>query len=103
MDQLVDMKAKKQVEGLQPMDSEYPYNLRLCLCPADLEKLGVEMLPEMGSEMMLIAKVKVCAVSERDYGDGVQKNLDLQITAMCLKEGKPEKIAYEKKLYEKSE
>lgn len=103
MDQLVDMSSKEKPMNEMMEGSEYPYNLRICLCHEDLEKLGIKILPELGTEMMLMASVKVVGKNERSCEeDEVMKSMDIQITAMCLKSAKA-KMAVEKKLYEKSE
>lgn len=70
--------------------SDYPYGLRLSLNDDVLDKLGIEKLPELGSEIMLTAKVKVVSREERaDQSDetGKYQCMDLQITDMALGEG----------------
>ena len=50
----------------------------------ELEKLGIEKLPEAGSEMMIKAFAYVKTVRESKEQDGVEQNVELQITAMGI-------------------
>lgn len=62
---------------------KYPYGTSIYLDEMVMKKLGMENLPEVGSEMTLMAKVKVVSVSERERLGGEKcKNVDLQITEM---------------------
>lgn len=64
---------------------KYPYGTVLYLDEIVMKKLGMEKLPEVGSEMTLTAKVKVVGVSERERLGGEKcQNADLQITEMEL-------------------
>lgn len=66
----------------------YPYGLQLRLGNDELEKLGLEDLPDVGESIELYAKVKVTSTSSRDQeGGGKSQSVELQITSMCL-EGK---------------
>ncbi len=75
----------------QPIDSEemydqpmYSYGLCISLGREELEKLGIEKLPEAGSEMMIKAFAYVKTVRESKEQDGVEQNVELQITAMGI-------------------
>lgn len=63
---------------------QYPYGLQIRLGKEELEKLGMSELPELGTESMLHAKVKVTSVSESESLYGEHKSLELQITDMAL-------------------
>ena len=83
---LIDLK-----KDLQPIDSEemydqpmYSYGLCISLGREELEKLGIEKLPEAGSEMMIKAFAYVKTVRESKEQDGVEQNVELQITAMGI-------------------
>lgn len=81
---------------------DYPYGLCLNLGSDEMEKLGIEDLPAVGTEMNLTAVVKVTSVSSYDSeGDGGSKSVSLQITQMGLDAGKGESAA--QKLYGKKE
>ena len=75
----------------QPIDSKemydepmYSYGLCISLGKEELEKLGIEKLPQAGSEMMLTAKAYVKTVRESQEKDGVEQNVELQICAMAI-------------------
>ena len=83
---LIDLKKDPQ-----PIDSEemydepmYSYGLCISLGREELEKLGIEKLPEAGSEMMIKAIAYVKTVRESKEKDGVEQNVELQITAMGI-------------------
>ena len=83
---LIDLKKDPQ-----PIDSEemydqpmYSYGLCISLGREELEKLGIEKLPEAGSEMMIKAFAYVKTVRESKEQDGVEQNVELQITAMGI-------------------
>lgn len=90
---MIDLKitAEEAKHEYGPTKSEaddapkYPYGTTLYLNEAVMEKMGMEKLPEVGSEMTLTAKVKVVGVSERECLGGEKcQNADLQITEMEL-------------------
>lgn len=64
---------------------KYPYGLKICLCEADLVKLGITDLPAIGATMQLQAIVEVCGMRAYKEQDGDnERSLDLQITDMAL-------------------
>lgn len=69
----------------------YPYGLCVRLDEEALEKLALGELPEVGSEMTLIARVTVTSASVAEHATGSKthkhKSLELQITDMGLKGG----------------
>lgn len=92
--EMKSMKREIKKEDASPADTlyakpgeqeEYPYGLRIRLSDEELKKLSIEKLPEMDKEMVVTAKVKVCAVSSSEYQKGeVHRNVELQITEMGL-------------------
>lgn len=71
-------------EALYGGKEEYAYGLRVNLGEEEIEKLGLKEMPKAGAEMTIAAKVKVCNVGQREDGDGVRRNIELQITEMGL-------------------
>lgn len=67
--------SEKEVEG-----PEYPYCLKLYLGPDELAKLGMTELPQLGSLVDMMAKVKV--VGQRL--DDNNKTMEIQIVEMAL-------------------
>lgn len=64
---------------------EYPYGLRIDLDDSSMEKLGIDKLPEVGSTMMIMARVEVCCASEsKSYSGETNRNVALQITEMQI-------------------
>lgn len=61
---------------------KYPWGLSLCLNSEVLEKLGVTTLPEVGSEVRLLAKAVVTGASQDATESGTRNTVDLQITDM---------------------
>ena len=89
--QLKSMKVSKQereehhtIKAVNPDVPEYPYGLKIHLDKEALSKLGIEKLPEVGSEMKLMAVVKVCDVSQHKSIYGEDRSLGLQITDMAV-------------------
>ena len=83
---LIDLKKDPQPIDSNEMYDEpmYSYGLCISLGREELEKLGIEKLPEAGSEMMLTAKAYVKTVRESQEKDGVEQNVELQICAMAI-------------------
>ena len=83
---LIDLKKDPQPVDSNEMYNEpmYSYGLCISLGKEELEKLGIEKLPEAGSEMMLMAKAYVKTVRESQEKDGVEQNVELQICAMAI-------------------
>ncbi len=70
---------------------EYPYGLTITLDEEAIEKLSLMALPQVGQTMMLMARVKVVSVSQRDTEqDGKDRSVSLQITDMELGADKKE-------------
>ena len=83
---LIDLKKDPQPIDSKEMYDEpmYSYGLCISLGKEELEKLGIEKLPQAGSEMMLTAKAYVKTVRESQEKDGVEQNVELQICAMAI-------------------
>ena len=83
---LIDLKKDPQPIDSNEMYNEpmYSYGLCISLGKEELEKLGIEKLPQAGSEMMLTAKAYVKTVRESQEKDGVEQNVELQICAMAI-------------------
>lgn len=63
----------------------YPWGLQVRLDDGSLDKLGMDSLPKVDSERILIAKVKVVSVSSNaSTGGNKHRSVELQITSMCL-------------------
>lgn len=85
---MINMKRKAEKADMlaSPASSEeYPYGLRLSLGQEELTKLGIEALPAVGTEMRLVAMVKVVSASSSEYeGEGERRDMSMQITKMQL-------------------
>ena len=83
---LIDLKKDPQPVDSNEMYEEpmYSYGLCISLGREELEKLGIEKLPEAGSEMMIKAIAYVKTVRESKEKDGVEQNVELQICAMAI-------------------
>jgi len=84
---------KKREKGYEvPMTEEsYPYGLLFSLDEMSIQKLGINDLPKVGKELMLIAKVEVTTVSNTESESGQNRRIGLQITELELNEKKNEK------------
>lgn len=78
----------KEYSGEATMASdapEYPYGLCLRLDDDALEKLGLTVLPAIGTELMVMAKVIVKSTSAYSRQGGEDhKDVELQVTDMEL-------------------
>ena len=83
---LIDLKKDPQPIDSNEMYEEPMYSYGLCinLGREELEKLGIEKLHEAGSEMMIKAITYFKTVRESKEKDGVEQNVELQITAMGI-------------------
>jgi hypothetical protein len=92
-DKLIDMaltgKDREAMKpGLAESEPAYPWGLRLTLSNEALAKLGLNPLPNVDDAFMLHAQVEVVGVQQNEGADGVNRSIDLQITA-CLLERMP--------------
>lgn len=86
-----DVKKEMAEHSISDMP-EYPYGLNIRLDDESIKKLGISELPEVGSDMVVLAKVKVEEVSSRDSLNGNENtSISLQITDMSLEKNKERK------------
>lgn len=94
---LVSMKMSreeaKEISQPSMMDApEYPYGLCLDLDDDALEKLGITVLPKVGTEMLINAKVVVKSVSSYDtQGGEAEARVSLQVTDMEIASNQTER------------
>ena len=91
--------AKEYNNG--PSESEapkYPWGLCIQLNDESLKKLGVDKLPQAGTEVTIIAKAQVSRVSENQtQGGESEASMELQITDMTMSTGADDLLS---KLYD---
>jgi hypothetical protein len=64
---------------------KYPFGLQVRLEKEDLAKLGIKELPEIGTDMKLVAECEVISISQNESKDGLQSQcVCLQIEMMGL-------------------
>ena len=83
---LIDLKKDPQPIDSNEMYNEpqYSYGLCLSLGKEELEKLGMEKLPDAGTDMMIKAIAYVKSVRESAEKDGIEQNVQIQICAMGI-------------------
>lgn len=99
---LVDMKLDKRAkeEDSEVKEDRYPFGLRIHLDDEQLEKLGVDELPKVGKEKMMIAMVEVTDVSASDTMlGGERRSVGLQIKSVAFKETEDKQKEAEEKFY----
>lgn len=93
VDMAQDAEEAKE-EMAQPIAASnpvYPYGLCISLTEDEIEKLGMEGLPNVGDLMHIMGTAKVTSVSqnEREMGDGSKKQccrVELQITHLTAED-----------------
>ncbi|SDH23165.1 capsid staple protein [Propionivibrio dicarboxylicus] len=70
-------------DGAEGPKPEYPWGLRLSLGKPEMDKLGVD-LAAVGTEMTVVAKVKVVEARQNADEQGERKSMELQIADMDL-------------------
>lgn len=84
-DKLVDVTFAEDSDDFKgPKPPEYPHGLRICLSEESIKLLGLKDLPSVGDKMKMMATVEVVSVGSYKSEDGLQRNVDLQITDMDL-------------------
>ncbi len=82
---MIDMKRtaaeRKGEDSVMMTEDTYPYGLRLHLNEAEIEKLDMEM-KAVGTELVIVAKVKISSTSSYETEDGNDRSMSLQITEM---------------------
>lgn len=80
-----DQTAPAPAEAIAP---DYPWGTTLNLETAELDKLGIKEMPEVGKEFMVMARARVTRVSEtadeRSPKADAERCINLQITDMAL-------------------
>lgn len=81
--------AKEDMAGCcapgDPGDApRYFYGLSFDVCDEALKALGVQVMPEANSTLMVTARVRVSSVRAEAQQDGVERSMCLQITDMAL-------------------
>jgi hypothetical protein len=83
---MINMKQKAEREempGEVEMDEpKYPYGLCINLDKDQLDKLGITALPQVGAQMMIMAKAYVKSTSAYETQGGKDMSIGLQITDM---------------------
>jgi len=86
-----DVKNYDKPTVSSPDHEKYSYGTRISLDHNDLDKLGIDKLPKVGSAMHLKGKVRVHSASEEhSVGGKKRRRLELQIEHMGLHNGKDE-------------
>lgn len=84
----MEMSKKEAKEYTQPEPSDapkYPWGLCINLNDDSLEKLGLDKLPSVETEVTIIAKAVVSSTREsQTQGGETERSLELQITDMKL-------------------
>jgi hypothetical protein len=83
---MINMKKTEEMpEEYEGMDEpSYPYGLCITLDAEQLDKLGINTLPKVGSEMMIKAKAYVKSTSAYETQGGKDMSVQLQITDLDL-------------------
>lgn len=86
---MVDMKSKPHREemagAIEADEPQYPYGLCLHLGNDEIEKLQLTQAPDVGTEVMIMAKAFVKSTSAYEtQQDGMSRSVDLQITELEL-------------------
>lgn len=97
---MVNMKVKQ--EPMEVEQSGYPYGLCIHLGKEELNKLGIDKLPEAGSTVSInaVATVKGVFYSQSEEGE-IQRSMDLQITDIEIGEAKEPEQDIAKSIYGK--
>jgi len=98
MIKLIDMKhpkaSKEKAMTAEIERDRYPYGLRIRLENDDLEKLGLEKLPESGARFTVMGDATVIGTNESaDEGREKRRSLELQIRKLGLEPQKGKKPA----------
>lgn len=95
-------KMKQQEETIKSPSNKgprYPYGLNIRLENETIDKLGIDSMPSVGEELMVLAKAKVESVSVNEQSSGEKyRTISLQITDMAV-EATKKKVDIEKQLY----
>lgn len=86
---LINMQSAPEREEMpgeyEADEPRYPYGLCISLGKDELEKLGITVLPKVGTEMMVHAMAYVKSTSAYEtQGEGEKMSIELQITDMAI-------------------
>ncbi len=77
-------------------ESKYPWGLRIHLNEIDLEKLGIKELPDIESEMQMVALVEVVEVASTEMsGEKEHRRVELQIKEMAVQPHEQERQQFQ--------
>lgn len=82
-------KEKKAAEErMKPMEAgpDFPWGLSVNLGDAELKKVGIKELPEIGDQYTIVAIAKVTRVSANASEDSANRSVEFQITDLALEE-----------------
>lgn len=100
---LMNMKeAPLSTEANAEGKDEYPYGLRIYLEEDQLKKLEIKGLPDLGDEIMFVARAKIVNVSDRqpeNEHEDSKRSVGLQIVEMNLGGDKSESKPKEEVLF----
>lgn len=90
---IVDMARDKDFDYPMCEPSPYPYGLRITLTKEDLEKLGVDEMPECGDDVAFYVCGCVISTEEREDEYGETGCVGIQIKCMSIEEPPAEEAA----------
>lgn len=77
------VRSKREMSAeVQPCEvdaAKYPYGLRISLENADLKKLDMASLPDVGEEMIVVGVGRVVSANEHKRQKGVDRNVQIQL------------------------
>jgi len=89
--QLKEEERKEMSNCMATGAPEYPYGLRIEICPKSYKMLGLTDPPKVGQKMIIEAVVEVKSISdEKKKGDAPEYAMSLQIIQMGLESPKEE-------------
>lgn len=84
----MEMSKREAKEQTEPMTSDapkYPWGLCVVINSEALEKLGIDALPAVDTEVTIVAKAQVSRISDsQTQGGESNRSMDLQITDMQI-------------------
>lgn len=96
-----EVKERNKTYGVEASDAKtptYSWGLNIRLEQSELDKLGIDELPEAGAEMNFDVRAKVARVSQSEDENNKQSVVELQITKMGIETGTDDSPKPAKKL-----
>lgn len=87
MPKMVNMKGTGDAPGMavaEGPEDEYPWGLRIHIEDEQLEKLGIDMMPDPGAKRMMMARVEIVSTDVHNRDGEKHRSMSLQITDMKL-------------------